>query len=218
PRAERLVVLVDQFEEVFTLCNDETERRDLIINLLHAATVAGGRTIVVLTMRADFYPRCAAYADLAGALSDEQVLVGPMTEDELRRAIERPARLAGLEPEPGLIELLVDDIRGRTSALPLLQFALQEVWRRREAHRLTIRAYRDIGQIEGALQRKADAVYNSFTPEQQELCRRIFLRLVQPGEGSEDTRRRASFREVLPSDPAQAAAVRAIIGRLADPE
>ena len=218
PRAERLVVLVDQFEEVFTLCTDEAERRDLITNLLHAATVAGGRTIVVLTMRADFYPRCAAYADLAGALSDEQVLVGPMTDDELRRAIERPARLAGLEPEPGLIELLVDDIRGRTGALPLLQFALQEVWRRREAHRLTIRAYRDIGQIEGALQRKADAVYDSFTPEQQELCRRIFLRLVQPGEGSEDTRRRASLREVLPSDPAQAVAVRAIIGRLADPE
>ena len=112
PRAERLVVLVDQFEEVFTLCNDEAERRDFIANLLHAATVAGGRTIVVLTMRADFYPRCAAYADLAAALSDHQVLVGPMTDDELRRAIDRPARLAGLEPEPGLVELLVDDIRG----------------------------------------------------------------------------------------------------------
>ena len=138
-----LVVLVDQFEEVFTLCNDEAERRDFIANLLHAATAAGGRTIVVLTMRADFYPRCAAYADLAAALSDHQVLVGPMTEDELRRAIDRPARLAGLEPEPGLVELLVDDIRGRAGALPLLQFALQEVWRRREAHRLTIRTYRD---------------------------------------------------------------------------
>ena len=211
-------MLVDQFEEVFTLCNDEAERRDFIANLLHAATVAGGRTIVVLTMRADFYPRCAAYADLAAALSDHQVLVGPMTEDELRRAIDRPARLAGLEPEPGLVELLVDDIRGRAGALPLLQFALQEVWRRREDYRLTIRTYREIGEIEGALQRKADAVYGSFTPEQQELCRRVFLRLVQPGEGSEDTRRRASLRELLPDDPAQAGAVRAIIDRLADPE
>ena len=194
PRAERLVVLVDQFEEVFTLCNDESERRDFIANLLHAATVAGGRTIVVLTMRADFYPRCASYADLAAALSDHQVLVGPMTEDELRRAIDRPARLAGLEPEPGLVELLVDDIRGRAGALPLLQFALQEVWRRRDDYRLTIRTYREIGGIEGALQRKADAVYGSFTPEQQELCRRVFLRLVQPGEGSEDTKRRVSYR------------------------
>ena len=211
-------MLVDQFEEVFTLCNDEAERRDFIANLLHAATVAGGRTIVVLTMRADFYPRCASYADLAAALSDHQVLVGPMTEDELRRAIDRPARLAGLEPEPGLVELLVDDIRGRAGALPLLQFALQEVWRRREDYRLTIRTYREIGQIEGALQRKADAVYGSFTPEQQELCRRVFLRLVQPGEGSEDTRRRASLRELLPDDPTQAGAVQAIISRLADPE
>ncbi len=218
PRAERLVVLVDQFEEVFTLCNDEAERRDLIANLLHAATVAGGRTIVVLTMRADFYPRCASYANLAAALSDHQVLVGPMTEDELRRAIDRPARLAGLEPEPGLVELLVDDIRGRAGALPLLQFALQEVWRRRENYRLTIRTYREIGGIEGALQRKADAVYDSFTPQQQKLCRRVFLRLVQPGEGSEDTRRRASLRELLPDDPTQARAVQAIINRLADPK
>jgi len=218
PRAERLVVLVDQFEEVFTLCNDEAERRDFIANLLHAATVAGGRSIVVLTMRADFYPRCASYDDLAVALSDHQVLVGPMTEDELRRAIDRPARLAGLEPEPGLVELLVDDIRGRAGALPLLQFALQEVWQRREDYRLTIRTYREIGQIEGALQRKADAVYGTFTDEQKELCRRVFLRLVQPGEGSEDTRRRASLRELLPNNPEQAGAVQAIISRLADPE
>ncbi len=218
PRAERLVVLVDQFEEVFTLCNDEAERRDFIANLLHAATVAGGRSIVVLTMRADFYPRCASYANLAAALSDHQVLVGPMTDDELRRAIDRPARLAGLEPEPGLVELLVDDIRGRAGGLPLLQFALQEVWQRREDYRLSIRTYREIGQIEGALQRKADAVFGTFTDEQKELCRRIFLRLVQPGEGSEDTRRRAARRELLPNNPEQAGAVQAIIDRLTDPE
>jgi WD40 repeat protein len=218
PQAKRLVVLVDQFEEVFAICNDESERRDFIANLLHAATVARGRTIVVLTMRADFYPRCTAYADLAAALSDQQVLVGPMTDDELRRAIEHPARLAGLEPEPGLVDLLVDEIRGRAGALPLLQFALQEVWRRREDYRLTIRTYREIGEIEGALQRKADAVYDGFTPDQRELCRRVFLRLVQPGEGSEDMRRRASLRELLPDDPAQAGALQEIISRLADPE
>ena len=212
------MVLVDQFEEVFTLCHDEAERRDFIACLLHAATVSGGRSIVVLTMRADFYPRCASHSDLAAALSDHQVLVGPMTEDELRRAIDRPARLAGLEPESGLVELLVDDVRGRPGALPLLQFALQEVWRRREDYRLTIRTYRAIGQIEGALQRKADAVFATFTDDQKELCRRIFLRLVQPGEGSEDTRRRASLHELLPNDPAQAEAVEAIIGRLTDPE
>jgi tetratricopeptide (TPR) repeat protein len=218
PRAERLVLLVDQFEEIFTLCSDELARRDFIANLLHASIAAGGRTIVVLSMRADFYPRCAAYADLAAALSHHQVLVGPMTDDELHRAIERPARLAGLEPEPGLVERLVDDIRGRPGALPLLQFALQELWRRCQAHRLTNQAYREIGEIEGALERKADAVYAGFLPEEQKLCRRIFLRLVQPGEGNEDTRRRASLREVLPDDPTQAEAVRKVITRLADPE
>jgi hypothetical protein len=218
PRAERLVLLVDQFEEIFTLCTDEVQRRDFIANLLHAATEADGRTIVLLTMRADFYSRCASYTDLAAALSDHQVLVGPMTEEELRRAIDRPARLAGLEPEPGLVELLVDDIRNRAGALPLLQFALQEVWQRREDYRLTIRTYREIGGIEGALQRKADAVYDSFTPAQQELCRRVFLSLVQPGEGSEDTRRRASLRELLPDDPNQSGEVQTIISRLADPE
>ena len=209
---------MDQFEEVFTLCADEAVRRDLIANLLHAATVAGGRTVVVLTMRADFNPRCAGYADLAAALSDQQMLVGPMTDDELRRAIDHPARLAGLEPQPGLVDNLVREVRSRPGALPLLQFALQDLWGRREAHRLTIGAYCEIGGIEGALQRKADAVYAGLTPEQQELCRRIFLRLVQPGEGSEDTRRRASLREVIPADPTQAEAVRAIIARLTDPE
>jgi len=217
-RGGRVVVLVDQFEEVFTLCNDEVERREFIDNLLHASTVANGPTTVVLSMRADFYHRCGAYDRLAAALSDHQVLVTPMTNDELRRAIERPARLAGLEPEPGLVELLVDDVRGRPGALPLLQFCLQELWRRREAHRLTIDAYREIGGIEGALQRKADAVYAGFTPQQQELCRRIFLRLVHPGEGTEDTRRRALIREVLPDDPAQSALVQTIIARLTDNE
>jgi hypothetical protein len=141
-----------------------------------------------------------------------------MTDDELRRAIERPARLAGLEPESGLVELLVNDVRGRPGALPLLQFTLQELWRRREEHRLTIRTYHDVGEIEGTLQRRADAVYAGFTPAQQELCRRIFLRLIEPGVGSEDTRHRASLHEVLPDDPAQAEAVRAVIARLADPE
>jgi WD40 repeat protein len=218
PRAERLIILMDQFEEVFALCADEAERRDLIANLLHAATVAGGRTVVVLAMRADFYPRCAAYGTLAAALSEHQVLVSPMTDDELRRAVEHPARLAGLEPESGLVELLVNDVRCRAGALPLLQFALQELWQRRQSHHLTIGAYRDIGKIEGALQRKADRVYAGFTPEQQQLCRRIFLRLVKPGDGSAYTRRRARLREVLPDDATRAEEVRAIIGRLADPD
>jgi len=215
PRAERLVVLVDQFEEIFTLCTGEAERRMFISNLLHAALVAGGRTIVVLTMRADFYHRCGAHDDLAAALSDHQVLVGPMTKEELRRAIECPARLAGLEPEPGLIELLLDNVQDQPGALPLLQFALRELWERREAHQLTVQGYRSMGELSGALQRRADAVYAAFSDEEKWFCRRIFLRLTRPGEGTEDTKRRASFDELIASE-AEQATVEEVVHKLAD--
>jgi WD40 repeat protein len=217
-RADRLVVLVDQFEEVFTLGIDEARRRDFIANLLYAATVAGGRTVIVLAMRADFYPRCATHADLAAALSDHQVLVGPMTDDELRRAIECPARRAGLEPEPGLVELLLDDVRSQPGALPLLQFTLRALWERREAHRLTVRAYRGLGGLGGALHKRADAVYDEFSDEEKLLCQRVFLRLVQPGEGVEDTKRRVPYRELLPQDADLARTVGRIVDRLTEPE
>src|SRR5262249_6261457 len=101
----RLVLLVDQFEELFTLCPREEWRQALIANLLHAARVSHGQTLVLLTMRADFYGKCAAYPELAAAVSDHHFLVGPMTEAELRRAIERPAQLAGCELEPGLVDM-----------------------------------------------------------------------------------------------------------------
>jgi hypothetical protein len=103
----RLVVVVDQFEEVFTLCRNDAVREALVSNLLYAAKVAQGQTLVILTMRADFYGKCAAIADLAAALSDHNFLVGPMTDDELVRAIERPAQLAGCEFDAGLVDLLV---------------------------------------------------------------------------------------------------------------
>ena len=139
PSARRLVLLVDQFEEVFTLCEDEKTRKALFTNLLYAATITGGQTIVLLTMRADFYGKCGPYSALAAAMSDHQLLVGPMTEDELRRAIERPALLAGDEFEPGLVEMLLRDVAGQPGSLPLLQFALMELWQRREGRRLTSR-------------------------------------------------------------------------------
>ena len=149
PPSRRLVVLVDQSEEVFTLCEDEAARKALFDNLLYAATVADGQAIVVLTMRADFYGKCGSYPALAAAMSDHQLLVGPMTEDELRRAIERPALLAGGEFEPGLVEMLLQDVEGQPGSLPLLQFTLMELWQRREGRRLTVAAYRAIGGLKG---------------------------------------------------------------------
>jgi hypothetical protein len=192
-----LVILVDQFEEVFTLCRNEDLREAFIRNLLYAAKVAQGQTLVILTMRADFYAKCAANADLAAAFSDHHVLVGPMTDDELRRAIERPTQLVGCELESGLVDLLMQDVRRQGGALPLLQHALLELWNKREGRRLTVKAYQEIGKLEGALQRRADATFEAFSEDEKELCRRTFLRLTQPGEGTEDTKRRASMQELV---------------------
>ncbi len=215
PPERRLVLLVDQFEEVFTLCPDQAVRGAFIANLLHAARVAQGQTLVLLTMRADFYGKCAAHADLAAALSDHQVLVGPMTDDELRRAIERPAQLVGCELEPGLVELLVHDVSEQAGALPLLQHALLELWEKRQGRRLTADAYRSIGGLEGALEGRANAVLAGLADPEREICRRIFLRLTQPGEGTEDTKRRAPLAEVL-SAASDGAAVEKIVQTLAD--
>src|SRR5271166_3592340 len=215
PPARRLVLLIVQFEEVFTLCEDEKTRKALFANLLYAATITGGQTIVLLTMRADFYGKCGPYPALATVMSDHQLLVGPMTEDELRRAIERPAQLAGGEFEPGLVEMLLQDVAGQPGSLPLLQFALMELWQRREGRRLTVAAYRAIGGLQGALESRANEVLGTFNDTERETCRRIFLRLTQPGEGTEDTKRRASFGELVPagSDPES---VEPVISRLAD--
>ena len=172
------MILVDQFEEVFTLCRNEDLREALIRNLLYAAKVAQGQTLVILTMRADFYGKCAANAELAAAFSDHHVLVGPMTDDELRRAIERPTQLVGCELEAGLVDLLLQDVRRQPGALPLLQHALLELWNKREGRRLTVKAYQEIGKLEGALQRRADATLKAFSQDEQELCRRTFLRLT----------------------------------------
>jgi hypothetical protein len=211
----RLVVFVDQFEEIFTLCDKDELRHALVTNLLYAAKVAQGQTLVILTMRADFYGKCAANVELAAAMSDHNFLVGPMTDDELRRAIERPTQLVGCEFDAGLVDLLVQDVRHQPGALPLLQHALLELWNKREGRRLTVEAYQEIGKLEGALQRRADDTLKAFSQDERELCRRTFLRLTQPGEGTEDTKRRASMQELL-SWSGQSAAEEQIIQRLAD--
>jgi hypothetical protein len=216
PASRRLVTLVDQFEEIFTICRDDATRKALVDNLLYASSVAGGQTVVLLTMRADFYHKCAAYPALAAAMSEHQVLVGPLTPEELRRSIEQPALLAGCELEPGLIEMLVRHVESRKGALPLLQYALLELWKRRDGRRMTVQAYRAIGELRGALENRANEVFRGFnTDTERELCRKIFLRLTQPGEGTEDTKRRVSFGELI-SAGTDAEATDEVVQRLAD--
>jgi tetratricopeptide (TPR) repeat protein len=214
-QTRRVVVMIDQFEEVFALCQDGGTRQAFINNLLRAATARGGQTVVVLTMRADFYGKCASHPVLAAALSDHQLLVGPMTQEELERAIERPALRAGCELEMGLTERLIQDVERQSGALPLLQFALRELWEKRQGQLLTNAAYDAIGGLDGALEKRADAVLEAFTPTQLELCRRIFLRLTQPGEGTDDTKRRARMQE-LASAGDGGAAVEEVVDRLVD--
>ncbi len=203
PPVRRLVLVVDQFEEIFTLCQDRVERARFIENFLYASAMRDARVVVVLTMRADFYHRCAVYHELANRISTRQVLVGPMNKPELRRAIEQPAQQVGLKFEPGLADAILADVARQPGALPLMQHALLELWERRRGRLLTLPAYRASGGVTGAIAQRADGLYASLNPDKQAIVRRIMLRLTQPGEGTEDTRRRARKRELLPSQGEQ---------------
>jgi WD40 repeat protein len=211
----RFVWVVDQAEEMFTLCHDDQERARFVDNLVYAASVPGGRCVVVLSMRADFYARCAAYPELAGLIARAQHLVGPMTGDGIRDAIEEPARRVGLEFEQGLVGTILDDLEGQPGALPLLQYALLELWKRRRGTMLTLEGYRESGGVQGAIAQRAEQIYASFDRAEQEVARRVLLRLTEQGEGTEDTRRRAAFAELV-TGPEEARQVAAVVGELTD--
>jgi WD40 repeat protein/class 3 adenylate cyclase len=211
--AREAIFVVDQFEELFTLCRDEDERRAFIESLLDAC---GSGTRVLLALRADFYGPCALHPRLAGALEDHQALVGPMTEEELRRAIERPAEQAGLLLEPGLVEGILRDVVGEPGALPLLSHSLLETWKRRSGRMLTLIGYLQSGGVRGAIAKTADAVFNGrLTPQQQSLARNVFLRLTELGEGTEDTRRRVLVGELI-LRPEQASELEQLLRLLVD--
>jgi WD40 repeat protein len=214
--APNLLLIVDQFEESFTLCKDEAQRRAFVDNLIYASNeVQDGPTVVVIIFRADFYAHCAQYANLREAVSRRQEFIGPMSPDELRRAIEEPAKLGGWDLEPGLVDVLLKDVGEEPGALPLLQHALLETWQRRRGRRMTLRGYTESGGIRGAIAKTAEAVYQQLPPEQQAFARRIFLRLVELGEGTQDTRRRAELDELSPR-PEERPAVEAVLKILVD--
>ena len=182
-------LVVDQFEELFTLCRDDENRRRFVDDLLSR------RGPVAIGVRADFYGRCAFHPALARAVASQQILLGPMSEDELREAIVAPATSYGLRVEPGLVELLVREVAGEPGVLPLLSHALLATWEARDGRTLTLEAYRSTGGVDAAIATTADRALESFDPAQREVARRVLLRLVEPGDGVEDTRRRASRAE-----------------------
>ncbi|HJZ49835.1 MAG TPA: protein kinase, partial [Roseiflexaceae bacterium] len=194
--AVELVLLIDQFEELFTLIAEERLRAHVLESLLAALRAPGSRLRVVVTLRADFYDRPLQYAELGQLMRQRTELVLPLSGEELERAIVAPARRAGVAVEPALAAALVEDVSSQPGALPLLQYALTDLFERRRGRTLTQAAYRARGGLLGALARRADEIYQALPPERQELARQLFLRLITPGENSEDTRRRVLLAEL----------------------
>jgi WD40 repeat protein/DNA-binding SARP family transcriptional activator len=192
---ERIVLAVDQFEEVFTACRDERERTAFIDALVDVANRRRGG-VIVLAVRADFYGRCATHRTLSGLLGAGHVLVGPMQSDELRRAIELPARRAGLHVEPELVDALLADVAEEPGALPLLSAALLELWQRRDGRRLRHATYERTGGVRGAVARLAEQAYGELEPAQQDIARSVLLRLAGEGPGGVVVRRRIPLSEL----------------------
>ncbi|MGW3951816.1 nSTAND1 domain-containing NTPase [Streptomyces sp. NPDC004752] len=211
PGAARPVIVVDQFEEAFTLCADEADRR-AFIRILHAACAPAGPAttaatpapvLVVLGIRADFYEQCLGYPELADALQHRHMVLGPLTAAELREAVTGPAKAVGLELEPGLAELILREVsadgpRGAHDAgvLPLLSHALLATWQRRKGGRLTLAGYRAAGGIQGAVAATAERAWSSLDPEARTATRLLLLRLVRLGEDTQATRRRGTRRQL----------------------
>ncbi|MDP9331257.1 MAG: AAA family ATPase [Actinomycetota bacterium] len=191
----RFVLLIDQFEEVFTACNDEAERSAFISAITEAASDRRGNEAVVLAVRADFYGRCASDPSLASLMAANHILVGPMTADEYRRAIDQPAIRAGLRVEPALADALVAEVVDEPGGLPLLSTALLELWERREGRTMRIQAYVDTGGVRGAVARLAEDAFGRLTEPQQGVARSVMLRLAGPGEGDAVVRRRVPLAE-----------------------
>ncbi|WP_045558613.1 WD domain, G-beta repeat protein [Streptomyces sp. FxanaA7] len=181
-------VVVDQFEEVFTLCRDETERARFL-DLLLTARDPASRLRVLIAVRADFHARCAEHPGLAEVLRHAGLPVGPMTADELREAVVRPAQAAGLLVERSLAATVVEEVQGRPGALPMLSHALLETWRRRRGRMLTAAAYEAAGGIDAAIAASAEAVFGELSAPQATAARQLLLRLVEPGRGTVDTGR-----------------------------
>jgi len=203
PEAGHVLLVIDQFEELYTLCHDLTTRQnflDLLLEALFSAPAlprSSSPLHLVLTLRADFLGRALAYRRFADALDAAQkLMLGPMTREELEAAIVCPAERRGVIFEDGLAARILDDVGDVPGNLPLLEFTLTRLWKEQEADRLTHTAYEAIEQVDGALTQYADDVYKGLGKVDQEQARRVFVQLVRPGEGTEDTRRRSTRSEL----------------------
>jgi len=195
------ILVIDQFEELFTLCADETQRATFIEKLLSLIEYQK----VIVTMRADFWGECASYRHLKDLMEVRQKLIGPMDAGELRKAMEMQAAQVGLRFEAGLSNSILDDVQGEPGAMPLLQHALLEMWKRRHGRWLRCSEYQAIGGVNMAIAQTADDFYNTLSPPEQDQVKNIFIRLTRldenalEGEKRRDTRRRVWLDELVPA-------------------
>lgn len=191
-----LVLIIDQFEELFTLVRDDILRLHFIDCLLSCIEDPRSRVRIVVTLRADFYDKPMQYREFGELLDKRKVSVFPMSDGELADAIAKPAEQVGAVFQTALIESIISDISDQPGMLPLLQYALQQLFEARTGRTLTLTAYQALGGVTGALAKQADDVYSQLTDSQQRSAKQLFMRLVTLGEGTEDTRRRVRQTEL----------------------
>lgn len=193
-----VVLIIDQFEELFTLATSE-DRQQFLDLILGAVDHAGDRFKLVITLRSDFIAPCLEYPALAQRLPESNILVPPaLTMESYRQVILNPAEQVGLTVEPELVEVLLQELSNLAGDLPLLEFVLEQLWEQRQPGALTLSIYQQqIGGLKGALERKAQAVYNSLDADAQACAQWIFLALTQLGDGTEDTRRRIKKSDLI---------------------
>jgi WD40 repeat protein/class 3 adenylate cyclase len=208
----RRILVIDQFEELFTVCSDEAERAAFVDRLVELAADPE-RLAVVIGLRGDFYSHCAGYPEFARLVAANQVLVGPMTADEVKRAIELPARRAGVRVDAALVQTLVAEVGEEPGALPLLSTALVELWFDQSDGRLRLESHERLGGMRGAVARLAESAYENLDDAQREAAQRLFLRLVTVGDEGVATRRRVPRAEL---DLAQEAVLAAVVERLTE--
>ncbi|MEO0538996.1 MAG: pentapeptide repeat-containing protein [Cyanobacteria bacterium P01_A01_bin.123] len=200
--APKVILVIDQFEEVFTRCADSKEREQFLACIMGALAKTGNKLRLIIAMRADFVGKCLEqeYSGLAQQLTLGTVNVLPMTEDELIAAIRKPAAQVGLAVDDALVTQILADINGEPGSLPLLQYTLKTLWQECKGNRLLFSTYRSLGGINGTLDKRATEIYQGFDPAQQRTVQHIFQQLTQLGEGTADTRRRV-FLDNLNSEP-----------------
>ncbi len=205
------LLVIDQFEEIFTLCQDNAEREQFFATLL----TEHNKFCLMIVMRADFLDKCSQYEKLAKKIQDNQIIITPMNSAELEEVIVEPTTQVGLQIEPKLVSEMLVDLRDASGGLPLLQYTLKELWEKcADSRLLTFSAYEELGKIAGTLENAANKIYEELPATEQKVAKRIFIELTQLGEGSSDTSRQLYKQDLVDSLPFESNIVEQVIEKL----